>query len=442
MPKQKVTVPDIGDIDKVQVVEVLVSAGDRVGKDDSLVSLESDKATMDVPSPFAGTSREGKVKSGDQVGEGDLLLVLDREEAAAPEPQPKPEAESAAAGSDVSEGSAPVPPPAAPQAAQESSAAEPPRAEAGHGGPAPLDEFPGSRAYASPAVRMLARELGVDLERVQGSGRKGRILKEDVQTWVKKRLTEPAGAGGGFSLPEMPVIDFSRFGEIERKPLARIQRISGPNLHRSWLHVPHVTQHDEADITELEAFRRAHKDEAKAQGFSLTPLAFVMKAVVRALAEFPALNSSLDPDGEHLILKKYYHLGVAVDTPGGLVVPVVRDVDHKGVFDLARELADVSSRTREGKLKPEELRGASFTLSSLGSIGGTFFTPIVNTPEVAILGISRSRMQPVWADGEFRPRLMLPISLSYDHRVVDGAMAVRFTTYLCGVLSDIRRLLL
>jgi len=291
-------------------------------------------------------------------------------------------------------------------------------------------------------VRMLARELGADLERGQGSGRKGRILKEDVQTWVKKRLTEPGGAGGGFSLPEMPVIDFSRFGEIERKPLARIQRISGPNLHRSWLHVPHVTQHDEADITELEAFRREHKDEAKAQGFSLTPLAFVMKAVVRALAEFPALNSSLDPDGEHLILKKYYHLGVAVDTQGGLVVPVVRDVDHKGVFDLARELADVSSRTREGKLKPEELRGASFTLSSLGSIGGTFFTPIVNTPEVAILGISRSRMQPVWADGEFRPRLMLPISLSYDHRVVDGAMAVRFTTYLCGVLSDIRRLLL
>jgi pyruvate dehydrogenase E2 component (dihydrolipoamide acetyltransferase) len=311
------------------------------------------------------------------------------------------------------------------------------------GGPAPLDEFPGSRAYASPAVRMVARQLGVDLERVRGSGRKGRILKEDVQAWVKKRLTEPAaGAGGGVAVPEMPIVDFSRFGEIERQPLDRIQRISGPHLHRSWLNVPHVTQHDEADVTELEAFRQAHKAEAKEQGFNLTPLVFVMKAVVRALREFPAVNSSLDPDGQSLILKKYYHLGVAVDTTGGLVVPVVRDVDQKGLFDLAGELAEISARTREGKLKPEELRGASFTISSLGSIGGTFFTPIVNAPEVAILGVSRSRMQPVWVDGAFVPRLMLPLSLSYDHRVVDGAMAVRFTTFLCSVLADIRRLLL
>jgi pyruvate dehydrogenase E2 component (dihydrolipoamide acetyltransferase) len=441
MPKQKVTVPDIGDVDKVQVVEVLVSAGDRVGKDDSLVSLESDKATMDVPSPYAGTIREVKVKSGDEVGEGDLLLVLDsEEEAAEPEAAPAPPTETAVASSAEEEKKEPASAP--PKDSSAEAEAEPPRTAAGPGGPAPLDEFPGGRAYASPAVRLLARELGVDLERVQGSGRKGRILKEDVQTWVKKRLAEPAGAGGGFVLPEMPVIDFSRFGEIERRPLERIQRISGPNLHRSWLHVPHVTQHDEADVTDLEAFRHAHKEEAKAEGFSLTPLAFVMKAVVRALVEFPALNSSLDPDGEHLILKRYYHLGVAVDTKGGLVVPVVRDVDRKGVFELARELADVSSRTREGKLKPDELRGASFTLSSLGSIGGTFFTPIVNTPEVAILGISRSRMQPVWKEGEFVPRLMLPISLSYDHRVVDGAMAVRFTTFLCGVLSDVRRLIL
>jgi pyruvate dehydrogenase E2 component (dihydrolipoyllysine-residue acetyltransferase) len=443
MAKQKITVPDIGDIDKVEVVEVLVSAGDHIGKDESLVSLESDKATMDVPSPYAGTVREVKVKAGDQVGEGDLLLVMDAEESE-PEAAAAPAAEAAAEAPAKAPAQAPAVTPAEGAASEpvgsDASAAS---ATAGARGPAPLDEFPGSRAYASPAVRLVARELGVDLERVQGSGRKGRILKEDVQAWVKKRLAEPAaGASGGVIVPEMPIIDFSRFGEIERKPLDRIQRISGPHLHRSWLTVPHVTQHDEADVTELEAFREAHKDEAKAQGFNLTPLAFVMKAVVRALREFPAVNSSLDPDGQSLILKKYFHLGVAVDTAGGLVVPVVRDVDQKGLFDLARELAEISARTREGKLKPEELRGASFTISSLGSIGGTFFTPIVNAPEVAILGVSRSRMQPVWADGEFVPRLMLPLSLSYDHRVVDGAMAVRFTTFLCGVLADIRRLLL
>jgi pyruvate dehydrogenase E2 component (dihydrolipoamide acetyltransferase) len=313
--------------------------------------------------------------------------------------------------------------------------------EAPQGDPAPVDEFPG-RAYASPSVRRLARELGVDLEKVRGSGRKGRLLAEDVREWVKRRLTEPAAAGGGPALPEMPVVDFSRFGDIVREPLSRIQRISGPHLHRSWLHVPHVTQHDEADVTELEAFRKAHKEEAERQGFHLTPLTFVMKAVVRTLREFPAVNASLDPDGQHLILKKYYHLGIAVDTAGGLVVPVVRDVDRKSVFDLARELADLSGRARESKLKPEELRGASFTISSLGGIGGTAFTPIVNAPEVAILGLSRSRMQPVWKGSEFVPRLILPLSLSYDHRVVDGAMAVRFTTYLSSVLSDIRRLLL
>jgi pyruvate dehydrogenase E2 component (dihydrolipoyllysine-residue acetyltransferase) len=450
--KQRVIVPDIGDIDKVDVVEVLVSAGDAVAKDDPLVSLESDKATMDVPSPFTGTVREVKVKAGDKVGEGDILMLLDTDEAppageggtageAAPPPAPELPSAPGPASEPAAAAPAAAPPATGGQAPATREAAAPPPATSERD-PAQVNEFSG-RAYASPSVRKLARELGVDLERVRGSGRKGRILASDVQAWVKKRLSEPAGgAGGGFALPEMPVIDFSRFGEIERQPLSRIQRISGPHVHRSWLHVPHVTQHDEADITDLEAFRQTHKEEAEQQGFHLTPLAFVMKAVVRTLREFPAVNASLDPDGEHLIVKKYYHLGIAVDTPGGLVVPVVREVDRKGVFELARELAEVSARTRDAKLKPEELRGASFTISSLGSIGGTYFTPIVNAPEVAILGISRSRMQPVWRDGALAPRLILPLSLSYDHRVVDGAMAVRFTTYLCGVLSDIRRLLL
>jgi len=290
-------------------------------------------------------------------------------------------------------------------------------------------------------VRRFARQLGVDLSRVKGTGRKGRILKEDVQGFVKKVMAEPAGTGGT-ALPPMPVIDFSKFGPVEIEPLSRIQQISLTNLHRSWLHVPHVTQHDKADITDLEAFRKSNSAEAKAQGFSLTPVAFVMKASVTALKKFPRVNSSLDPDGEHVILKQYYHLGVAVDTAGGLVVPVIRDVDKKGIFELAAELAEVSERARQGKLGLDEIRGASFTITSLGGIGGTAFTPIVNAPEVAILGVSRMERQPVWQGEEFEPRLMLPISLSYDHRVIDGAMAVRFTTYLCQVLTDIRRLLL
>ncbi|MEZ5331698.1 MAG: dihydrolipoyllysine-residue acetyltransferase [Thermoanaerobaculia bacterium] len=430
---EKVTVPDIGDFDAVDVIEVLVAAGDEVAVEDSLITLESDKATMDVPSPAAGRVREMKVKAGDKVAQGDLILTLERSEAAPEEPAGPQEDE----------------PTGEPPAKEEtpSEAAAPPEEEPRRH-PAPSgrvadgeDHRAFTSAYASPAVRRYARELGVDLSLVRGTGRKNRILREDVQGFVKQRLSQPA-AGAGGALPEMPVVDFSKFGEVERRPLTRIQKIAGPNLHRSWLHVPHVTQHDEADITELEAFRRAHAEEAEKRGVKLTPLAFLMKAAVATLKEHPTVNASLDAGGEHLIVKRYYHLGIAVDTEDGLMVPVIRNVDAKGLLDLAEELADVSSRTREGKLKPEELRGASFTISSLGGIGGGHFTPIVNAPEVAILGVGRSRMRPVWDGHEFTPRLILPLSLSYDHRVVDGALGVRFTTTLAALLSDLRRLLL
>ncbi len=430
-----VVVPDIGDFDEVDVIEVLVASGDVVAQEDSIITLESDKATMDVPAPFAGKVKEVKVKAGDKVGQGALILKLEveaepkeapAEEEAKPEKKPKPE--------DKGEGET------APEApAPDESDAEPPRAP-DRAAAAPADHADFKRAYASPAVRRLARELGVDLTRVRGTGRKSRILKEDVQQFVKKTLSEPAARGAG--LPEVPMIDFSRFGEIERVPLSRIQKISGPRLHASWVNLPHVTQHDDADITELEAFRKEQKAAAKEQGISLTPLAFIMKAVVAALGEYPALNASPDPDGEHLILKRYYHLGFAVDTADGLVVPVIKDVDRKGILAIARELGEISAAAREGKLKPDQIQGATFTISSLGSIGGSHFTPIINAPEVAILGVARARMQPVWQGDDFAPRLVLPLSLSYDHRVVDGAMAVRFTTYLTGLLSDIRRLAL
>lgn len=445
MALEEVRVPDIGTDDKVDVVEVLVSTGDEVAADDGLVTLESDKATMDVPAPFAGAVREVKVKAGDRVGEGDLILMLEAAAAeAAPEPTPSPAgAETAAPSAEAEPPPSPEDSPAAPASSPEPAPAPTPvpPASAAVAETARVIEVDFTKAYASPAVRRFARLLGVDLSRVAGTGRKNRILKEDVEAYVRKTLAAPA-TGGGLGLPEMPVIDFTRFGEVERVPLTRVQQISGPNLQRSWLHAPHVTQHDEADVTDLEAFRQEHKARAKAEGFNLTPLAFVMKAVVAALAEFPRLNASLDPDGEYVIHKKYFHLGVAVDTPEGLMVPVVRNVDQKGVFELARELAEVSQRTRDRKLKPDDLRGASFTITSLGGIGGTFFTPIINVPEVAILGVSRSTWKPVWTDGEFVPRLILPLSLSYDHRVVDGAMAVRFTTHLSTLLSDIRTLVL
>jgi pyruvate dehydrogenase E2 component (dihydrolipoamide acetyltransferase) len=449
---EKILVPDIGDFDDVDVVEVLVTAGDTVAVEDPLITLESDKATMDVPSPQAGKVIEVKVKTGDKVGEGAVILILEVDDQPPAHLAPRDEGDAAlgeqAAGREVEVSpSSPVPDAAEGRPSPRLTTPDEGNAALGEetadeqAAPAAVDEFPFSKAYASPAVRRFARELGVDLNRVKGTGRKGRILKGDVQGFVKKVMAEPAAAGGE-ALPPMPVVDFSKFGEVEQQPLSRIQRLSLAHVHRSWLHVPHVTQHDEADVSEMEAFRKAHGEEAKARGFKLTPVAFLMQASVAALKRFPRVNSSLDPDGEHLILKHYYHLGIAVDTEEGLVVPVIRDVDQKGIFELAEELGEVSERARQGKLKLDEMRGGSFTLTSLGGIGGTAFTPIVNAPEVAILGISRLQRKPVWTGAEFEPRLMLPISLSYDHRVIDGALAVRFTTYLCNVLGDIRQLLL
>jgi pyruvate dehydrogenase E2 component (dihydrolipoamide acetyltransferase) len=438
---KQVLVPDIGDFDEVDVIEVLVASGDSVAKEDSLITLESDKATMDVPAPFPGKVQDVKVKAGDKIGEGALILTLEVEEQAAESAAgteaetPSASAAAASDGSDTDDSARAGEPsgsiPATPEAAATPMPQQPESA---------LDPAAFSKAYASPSVRRFARELGVDLTKVRGSGRKSRILKEDVQAFVKRSLAEPAAAGAG--LPEVPVIDFSRFGETERIELSRIQKIAGPRLHASWVNLPHVTQNDEADITDLEEFRQAQKAAAKERGVSLTPLAFIMKAVVTALREFPTLNASLDVDHQHLVLKRYYHLGFAVDTPGGLVVPVIKDVDRKGILTIAGELGEISAAAREGKLKPDQIQGASFTISSLGSIGGSYFTPIINAPEVAILGVARARMMPVWQGSEFVPRLILPLSLSYDHRVVDGATGVRFTTYLAKLLSDIRSLAL
>ena len=429
---REVLVPDIGDFKDVPVIEVLVKPGDTVAADASLITLESDKATMEVPAPFAGVVKELRVKVGDKVSQGVAILTLDSDAAAAPAaPAPAP-APATAAAAPAAPAAAPVAPaPAAPITAR-------------------IDEPAFARAHASPAVRRLAREFGVDLGQVKGTGPKTRILKEDVQAFVKGALSggaaaaAPAAAGGGLALglPAWPVVDFAKFGPVETRPLSRIQRISGPALHRNWVMIPHVTQNDEADITELEAFRKQVSDEAAKQGVKVTPLALILKAVASTLEAFPEFNASLSPGGDALIVKNYYHLGVAVDTPEGLVVPVIRDVDRKGVIAIARELAEVSQRARERKLGPADMQGGTFSVSSLGGIGGTHFTPIINAPEVAILGVSRSSMKPVWKDGAFVPRLMLPLSLSYDHRVIDGAKGARFITHLNGVLSDIRRVLL
>jgi pyruvate dehydrogenase E2 component (dihydrolipoamide acetyltransferase) len=434
----EVLVPDIGDFKDVPIIEVLVRPGDVVKADDSLITLESDKATMEVPAPAAGVVRDLRVKVGDKVSQGHAILSLEVSEggassAPAPQPAATPAAPAAAA---------PVPAAApAPAAAPVPAAAPAPTPAA-----APVDEAGFARAHASPAVRRFARELGVDLGKVKGSGPKERVLKEDVQGFVKRALAAPApaasGPGLGFALPAMPAIDFSKFGPVEPKPLSRIKKISGANLHRNWVAIPHVTQNDEVDITEMEAFRKQIADEAQKQGVKVTPLAFMIKAAVAALKRFPAFNASLSPDGENLILKKYYHIGVAVDTPNGLVVPVIRDADQKGIVALAKELGEVSVRMRDGKISPADMQGGTFSISSLGGIGGTHFTPIINAPEVAILGVSRSSMKPVWKDGTFVPRLMLPISLSYDHRVIDGAEGARFITFLNGVMSDVRRLIL
>ncbi len=424
---EQVRVPDLGDVDEVTVAEVLVAAGDTVAVDDPLITLESDKASMDVPSPLAGVVRQVEVAAGDAVAQDTVIVTLEASEVPAAEEKAVEEPAAAPAPAP-----APAPPPARPEPAPREAA--------------PVDEVAFSKAHASPVVRRFARQLGVDLGRVQGSGRKGRIRKEDVEAFVKAalagRLAPAAAAVAGFEWPQMPEIDFSKFGEVEVQPTSRIRRVAAKNLHRSWLHVPHVTQHDEADITELEAFRKAHDQEARKDGFKLTPVAFQLKACAAALAAFPTFNASLDAGGENLILKKYVHVGVAVDTPDGLVVPVIRDVDKKGLFELARELVETSGRARDGKLTPADFQGAGFTISSLGGIGGTAFTPIVNAPEVAILGVSRAAWKPVFQDDSFVPRLLLPLSLSYDHRVIDGASAARFVVHLSGLLGDIRKLLL
>jgi len=444
-----VVVPDIGDFDQVDVVEVLVAVGEEVTVEQSLITLESDKASMEVPSPTAGRVVEITVQLGAQVQEGDVILTL---EAAAPEAGEPPAADAPAASRPSGAASVPGPPAAAPPVSHGPApveapppAAPPRRSSSGRRPPPPSGSLPvtsTSPPHASPSVRRFARLLGVDLRRVSGSGRKGRILREDVQGFVKEVMTGRGQAAAGAGIPPVPEIDFTKFGPVESKALSRIRRLAAANLHRSWLNVPHVTQHDEADITELEAFRRAHIGEARERGVRLTLLAFLMKAVAVSLTEFPEMNSSLAPGGESLILKRYIHLGVAVDTPDGLVVPVVRDVDRKGAFELARELAEVSGRARNRKLRPADIQGATFTISSLGGIGGTAFTPIVNAPEVGILGVSRSVRRPVYVGAGLAPRLMLPLSLSYDHRVIDGAQAVRFTTHLCSVLADIRRVVL
>ena len=432
----EVKVPDIGDYKNIPVIEVLVKAGDTVKAEDPLVTLESDKSTMDVPSPVAGTVKEIKLKVGDKVSAGVLVLTLDAGGAVAATPAPAKAATPAAASQTAAKA---APPPAAKPA---------PAPVAAPAAVAAVDEAGFGKSHASPSVRRFARELGVDLSRVKGSGPKDRVVMEDVQAYVKSELARPrgegAGAGGGlgFNLPPMQPVDFSKFGPVTTQPLSRIKKLSGSFLHRNWVSIPHVTQHEEADITELEAFRKSQADEAKKSGIKFTMLGFLMKASVVALKQFPEFNASLSADGESLVMKSYHHIGVAVDTPNGLVVPVIRDVDKKGLLEIAKELGDVSARMRAGKISPADLQGGCFSISSLGGLGGTFFTPIINAPEVAILGVGKASMKPVWNGKEFVPRLMLPLSLSYDHRVIDGALGARFSSFLATVLSDIRRLVL
>ncbi|WP_446903262.1 dihydrolipoyllysine-residue acetyltransferase [Burkholderia sp. YIM B11467] len=429
----EVKVPDIGDYKDVPVIEIGVKVGDTVEKEQSLVTLESDKATMDVPSPAAGVVKEIKVKVGDSVSEGTLIVLLDAAGAPAAAPQASAPAPAAAA-------PAPAPAAAAPAAPAPAPAAAAPAA-------APSGEYRAS--HASPSVRKFARELGVEVARVQGSGPKGRITKEDVTGFVKGVMTgqraapvaaaAPAG-GGELNLLPWPKVDFSKFGPFEAKPLSRIKKISGANLHRNWVMIPHVTNNDEADITELEALRVQLNKEHEKAGVKFTMLAFVIKAVVAALKKFPTFNASLD--GDNLVFKQYFHVGFAADTPNGLVVPVIRDADKKGLVDIAKEMSDLSKAARDGKLKPDQMQGGCFSISSLGGIGGTNFTPIINAPEVAILGLSRGQTKPVWDGKQFVPRLMLPLSLSYDHRVIDGAEAARFNAYLGALLGDFRRIIL
>ena len=428
---KEVNVPDIGG-DEVEVTEVMVAVGDKVEEEQSILNVEGDKASMEVPAPFAGTVKEIKVAAGDKVSTGSLIFVFEVA------------------------GSAPAAAEPAPAKAEAAPAAKAPAAEKPASAPASNEGFADNKAYAhaSPVVRRLAREFGINLANVKGTGRKNRVVKEDVQNYVKDLVKKvesgqlsagKGNAGGGeLGLIPWPKVDFAKFGEIEEKKLSRIQKLSGANLHRNWVQIPHVTQFDEADITSLEAFRKEQNAlaEKKKLGVKITPLVFVMKAAAKALAEFPTFNSSLSEDGESLILKKYINIGVAVDTPNGLVVPVFKDVDKKGIIELSRELMDISKKARDGKLTSSDMQGGCFTISSLGGIGGTAFTPIVNAPEVAILGVSKSEMKPKWNGKEFEPKLMVPLSMSYDHRVIDGALAARFTVTLASYMSDIRQLVM
>jgi pyruvate dehydrogenase E2 component (dihydrolipoamide acetyltransferase) len=430
----EITVPDLGDFHDVAVIEIAVKAGEAVRKEQPLLTLETDKATMDVPSPYEGTIKEILVAVGAKVSKGSRIAVVELAEAALGAPAAFKPASASAPSRPPSAPSPPASPETAPRIVEAAlDLSGEPRKPGSHKTPAP-EEL--AQSAPPPPLAVLKTSL------VKGAGRSGRILEQDVKNYVKENVGKAGQAGGGFVLPEVPFVDFARFGLIESQPRSRIKRVTATHLHGAWLRVVHVTQHDEADITDLENFRKSESVEAKKRNLKLTMLPFIMKAVVVTLKAFPTFNASLDPSGENLILKHYYHLGVAVDTPEGLVVPVIRDVDRKGVYDLAAELSSVSDKARAHKLLPGDMQGGSFTVSSLGGIGGTLFTPIVNAPEVAILGVSRASMKPVFDSGAFVPRLMLPLSLSYDHRVNDGAEAARFTTYLRQLLSDIKRLLL
>jgi pyruvate dehydrogenase E2 component (dihydrolipoamide acetyltransferase) len=438
MSTTEIKVPDIGDFKEVEIIELLVKPGDTVKADQSLITVESDKASMEIPSSHAGVVKELKVKLGDKVSEGSLLLVMETEEAA------------------VAAAAAPAPAAATASAATSTAAPPAPALTLVESKPAPTAaleprEGNGAKPHASPSVRKFSRELGIDLVRITGTGPKGRILHGDVQNYVKAVVSgvaapaaAPAAKGGGLGLELLPwpSLDFSKFGPTELQPLSRIKKISGPNLHRNWVMIPHVTQFDEADVTDLEEFRKDSNAALAKSGVKLTMLAFVIKASVSALKKFPAFNASLDEKGENLILKQYYNIGFAADTPQGLVVPVIKGTDAKSVSQIAQEMSDLSAQARDGKLKPADMQGATFTISSLGGIGGTAFTPIINAPEVAILGLSKSGIKPVWDGKQFAPRLMLPLSLSYDHRVIDGAMGARFAAYLADVLGDMRKTLL
>lgn len=437
MAIEKINVPDIGDFDSVEVIEILVAEGDEVAVDDSLITLESDKATMEIPSPVSGKITKVAISVGDSVAEGDYILEVEaqaqasapKEEATAPAATPAPTQASASE-------SKPVPEVVKQPAHNVPAAAKPVNPQA-----------MGAAFHASPSVRAFARNLGVDLTTVSGTGPKGRIQQTDVEAAIKAVMSGQAAAPGQGAMsrtgiPPIPSVDFSQFGETTTEELGRIKKISGKFLHASWLNVPHVTQFDECDITEMDAFRKEQKAAAEKQGIKLTPLVFVMKAVVKALQDFSSFNASLSEDGQSIIKKHYYNIGIAVDTPNGLVVPVVKDVDKKGIYDLSRDLMEISAKARDGKLGPKDMQGGCFTISSLGGIGGTQFTPIVNAPEVAIMGLSKAKMQPVWNGSDFEPRLIMPFSVSYDHRAIDGAEGVRFTTTVANYLSDLRQLIL